>query len=108
MIKKPIAIVLDCRTQNSSEADYYTINIWGKPCFQYVCDSISSINGYAKYLLTDSPKVKYLLADDSVCVVNKLDDIKERIFALVSGTALMLKTSTILNVLKGYSGGVIS
>lgn len=108
MNKKPIAIVIDCRTQDRKEADYYTINIWGKPCFHYVCEAISNIKGYAKYLLTDSPKVRYMHTDESVHVVNKLQDIKERVIALLSGTALLLKEATIRKVVNCHMGGGIS
>lgn len=35
--------------------------MWGKPCFEYVCDTVSEMNIFAeKYLLANSDKIKAL------------------------------------------------
>lgn len=38
-----IALVVDCRMNNQYESEFYTLNIWGKPCFLYVCEMVGQL-----------------------------------------------------------------
>ena len=100
-----IALVVDCRQINAHEADYYALNIWGKPCFDYVCAMVDSMEYYPKYLLTDSKKIVNMLKRGSFNVVTSLEQVSENVVALISGTAIFLKKNTICEMLETYMSG---
>ena len=102
-----IALVVDCRQINAHEFDYYALNIWGKPCFDYVCAMVDSMEYYPKYLLTDSKRIANMLKWESFNVVTSLEQVLENVVALISGTAIFLKKNTICEMLETYTGGVL-
>lgn len=104
-MKKSIAAVIDCRSCKSDSNDFYTLSMWGKPCFEYVCDMVSSLKLFAKtYLLTDLPKIKALASKYDFEQIDKVpqDDTAK---LLISGRAIFLTAETIQKVVSEYSGG---
>ena len=70
-----VALVVDCRTENLLESDFYTLNIWGKPCFLYVCEMIERFGECKKYLLTDANKIASKQHSDSIEIIDSLSRI---------------------------------
>ena len=106
-MKKSIAAVIDCRSYKSDSNDFYTLSMWGKPCFEYVCDMVNSLDLFAKtYLLTDLPKIKALASKydfEQIDGIPQGDTPK----MLISGRAIFLTVETVRKVVSEYSGGVI-
>ena len=56
-----LTVYIDCRSDKGDTNDFYTLSMWGKPCFEYVCDTVSETDIFAeKYLLANSDKIKAL------------------------------------------------
>ena len=46
-----LTVYIDCRSDKGDTNDFYTLSMWGKPCFEYVCDTVSETDIFAeKYL----------------------------------------------------------
>lgn len=100
-----IALVIDCRMNNQYESEFYTLNIWGKPCFLCVCEMVRQLQGYRKYLLSESEKIRSILQDDTYICVDSLLKIEEDIVTLISGTAIFLKRYTLTKCISQFRGG---
>lgn len=105
--RKVIGIV-DCRFDNQSANDFLTLGIWGKLCFEYVCDVVCAVNLFSeKYLLTDSPKIARLAGRYPVKVVNEEPIVKDTDVMLVSGKAIFLTEETIMDAIYKFYGGIL-
>lgn len=101
-----ISCIIDCRIDIQAPNDFLTLGIWGKPCFEYICDTISSIEGLDKvYLLTDSPKITSLAAKYNFLIAATNEDIHEDVRFFVSGRAMFLTKQTIQKAISTYTEG---
>lgn len=96
---------IDCRSCKGDTNDFYTLSMWGKPCFEYVCDTVAKTDVFAKtYLLTDSPKIKVLASKYHFDVVEQILENNSPIM-IVSGKAIFLSTETMSKAVGNYYGG---
>ena len=94
-MKENKAYIVDCRLSHTLEADFYALNIWGKPIYQYVCETVLSVSGGTKYLLTDSKKIASGVSSQPIKVIENIEDAPESTKVIISGTAIFLKGKTI-------------
>lgn len=102
---KNITVIIDCRSTKSDMNDFYTLSMWGKPCFEYVCDTVTKTSIFTKkYLLTDSKKIKKLASKYELEIISQLPS-DDSVKMLVSGKAIFLTSETISRVASSYMGG---
>lgn len=100
--------IIDCRYDNQSADDFFTLGIWGKLCFEYVCDVVCAVNLFSeKYLLTDSPKITRLAGKYPVKVVSKEPIISDADVMLISGKAIFLTEETIMDAISKFHSGIL-
>lgn len=100
--------IIDCRCDNQSADDFFTLGIWGKLCFEYVCDVVCTVNLFSgKYLLTDSPKIARLASKYPVKVVSKEPIVNDADVMLISGKAIFLTEETIMDAISKFHGGIL-
>lgn len=99
-----ITCIIDCRLDKSSANDYLTLSLWGKTCFEYICDTVELVDLFSEvHLLTDSPKIKYIAENRSLSVVSEIPIVDT--IMLISGKAIFLTKETIEDVINSYTGG---
>lgn len=100
-----LTVYIDCRSDKGDTNDFYTLSMWGKPCFEYVCDTVSKTNIFAeKYLLTNSEKIKKLASKYDLKVTSQLPEDKSPKM-LISGKAIFLTRETLVDAVSAYVGG---
>lgn len=104
-MEKILPVYIDCRSDKGDTNDFYTLSMWGKPCFEYVCDMVADTDVFVrKYLLTDSKKVKALASKYNMEVKEQLpDDNTPKM--IISGKAIFLTKNTLTEVAAAYKGG---
>ena len=106
--KRKVIGIIDCRGDNQSVNDFFTLGIWGKLCFEYVCETVCAVNLFSeKYLLTESPKIARLANKYPVKVINEEPIVNDADIMLVSGKAIFLTEATIIDAISKFYGGVI-
>ena len=100
-----LTVYIDCRSDKGDTNDFYTLSMWGKPCFEYVCDTVSETDIFAeKYLLTNSDKIKKLASKYDFKVTSQLPEDKSPKM-LISGKAIFLTRETLVDAVSAYVGG---
>ena len=100
-----LTVYIDCRSDKGDTNDFYTLSMWGKPCFEYVCDTVSETDIFAeKYLLTNSDKIKELASKYDFKVTSQLPEDKSPKM-LISGKAIFLTRETLVDAVSAYVGG---
>lgn len=100
--------IIDCRYDNQSVNDFFTLGIWGKLCFEYVCETVCAVNLFSeKYLLTESPKIARLAVKYPVKVVTEEPIVNDADIMLVSGKAIFLTEATIIDAISKFHGGIL-
>lgn len=97
-------VYIDCRTNEGDTHDFYTLSMWGRPCFDYVCGVVTEVEAFTKkYLLTDSKKIKSLASKYDIDVISQMPaNITPKM--LISGKAIFLTKETLSRVVKLYGG----
>lgn len=106
-MKKVLTAYIDCRSDKGDINDFYTLSMWGKPCFEYVCDIVADVDIFVrKYLLTDSEKIKRLASKYDFKAVSELpNDNSPKM--IISGKAVFLTKQILTKVITTYNGGGI-
>lgn len=105
---KKVVGIIDCRYDDQSANDFFTLGMWGKLCFEYVCDVVCSVTLFSeKYLLTDSPKIAKLAGKYPVKVVSEEPIVNDADIMLVSGKAIFLTEETIIDAIYKFHGGIL-
>ena len=104
-MKKVLTAYIDCRFDKGDTNDFYTLSMWGKPCFEYVCDAVAETDVFVKKcLVTDSEKIKTLSSKYEFDVIKCLpsDDTPKMV---ISGKAIFLTKETLTEAVTKYVGG---
>lgn len=87
---KEFIAIINCQSDNQQSNDFYTLGIWGKLCFEYVCDVVCAITLFSEiYLLTKSSKIAKLAKKYPVKVISERPVLTANAI-WVSGTAIFL------------------
>lgn len=81
--------------------------MWGKPCFEYVCDIVAGMDVFEKkYLLTDSAKIAFLSRKYAFDVIDDLSAVAGPKM-IISGKALFLSKETLSDAVGKYKNGTM-
>ena len=104
---KEFIAIINCQSDNQQSYDFYTLGLWGKLCFEYVCDVVCAITLFSEiYLLTKSSKIAKLAKKYPVKVVSERPVLTTNTI-WVSGTAIFLTEKSIINAICDFQDGVL-
>ena len=103
-------VIVDCRVDNTLDNDFLTLNLWGKPVYEYPLEEVLKCDFKICVVLTDSDLIKRNVASmygNKVLVTDEIDYKRYdgSKFVLVSGRAPLVKSGTLLRAVKSYGGG---
>lgn len=101
--------LVNCLSEENAPCDFYTLSVWGKPCFVYACETLAQVSCLnERYVVTDSAKIANLAATQHYKVLSEKpipqDDTS---YVEISGKALFLKPQTIQSCVMRHSGEVL-
>lgn len=101
--------LVNCILEENAPCDFYTLSVWGKPCFVYACETLAQINCLnERYVVTDSAKIAHLAEKQNYRVLSeKPVPHDDTTYVEISGRALFLKPQTIQSCVISHSGGVL-
>lgn len=104
-------VIVDCRVDNTLDNDFLTLNLWGKPVYEYPLEEVLKCDFKICVVLTDSDLIKRNVASMYGNKVLVTDDFDYKRydgskFVLVSGRAPLVKSGTLLRAVKSYGGGI--
>lgn len=101
--------LVNCLSEENAPCDFYTLSVWGKPCFVYACETLAQISCLnERYVVTDSAKIAHLAEKQNYRVLSeKPVPHDDTTYVEISGRALFLKPQTIQSCVISHSGGGI-
>ena len=98
---------VNCLSEENVSCDFYTLSVWGKPCFAYACETLAQVECLnERYVVTDSPKIVRLAAKLNYSVVSEKPNMQDNTtYVEISGRALFLKPQTIQSCVMRHWGG---
>jgi len=105
--------IVDCRVDDSLENDYLTLNLWGKPVFEYPLEEVSKCNFDKVIVLANTDFVKNAVSNlygNTVSIKDEFDykAYKGKKVLYVSGRAPLVKSETMEKAINMYRGGIVS
>ena len=105
--------IVDCRVDDSLENDYLTLNLWGKPVFEYPLGEVSKCDLDKIIVLANTGFVKNAVSSlygNIVSIKDKFDykAYQGKKVLYVSGRAPLVKSGTIKSAINIYGGGIVS
>lgn len=102
--------IVDCRVDDSLENDYLTLNLWGKPVFEYPLEEVSKCNFDKVIVLANTDFVKNAVSKlygNTVSIKDEFDykAYKGKKVLYVSGRAPLVKSETMEKAINMYRGG---
>ena len=102
--------IVDCRVDDSLENDYLTLNLWGKPVFEYPLGEVSKCDLDKIIVLANTGFVKNAVSSlygNIVSIKDKFDykAYQGKKVLYVSGRAPLVKSGTIKSAINIYGGG---
>lgn len=101
---------IDCRVDSLLSNDFLNLNLWGKPVYEYVIETVISSYVFEHIIVvTDSIKIKKaLIEDDRIAVQSDLFlPQQDSIVCIISGRAVMIKSDTIKRARFMFHGGIM-
>ena len=103
--------IVDCRVDDSLENDYLTLNLWGKPVFEYPLEEVAKCNFDKVIVLANTDFVKNAVSNlygNTVSIKGEFDykAYKGKKVLYVSGRAPLVKSETMKKAINMYRGGV--
>ena len=104
--------IVDCRVDDSLENDYLTLNLWGKPVFEYPLEEVSKCDLDKVIVLANSEFIKKKVSNLYGNTVSIKDDFDYKAYQgkkilYVSGRAPLVKSETMQKAINMYGGGGI-
>ena len=105
--------IVDCRVDDSLENDYLTINLWGKPVFEYPLEEVSKCGLDKVIVLANTDFVKNAVSNlygNTVSIKDEFDykSYQGKKVLYVSGRAPLVKSATMQRAINMYGGGIVS
>lgn len=99
---------VNCLSEENAPCDFYTLSVWGKPCFVYACETLAQVDCLnERYVVTDSVKVAHLAAKLDCIVLSEKPVLQDNTtYVEISGRALFLKPQTIQSCVMAFGGGL--
>lgn len=102
--------IVDCRVDDSLENDYLTINLWGKPVFEYPLEEVSKCGLDKVIVLANTDFVKNAVSNlygNTVSIKDEFDykSYQGKKVLYVSGRAPLVKSATMQRAINMYGGG---
>ena len=103
--------IVDCRVDDSLENDFLTLNLWGKPVFEYPLEEVSKCDLDKVIVLANSDFIKKTVSNLYGNTVSIKDDFDYKAYKgkkvlYVSGRAPLVKSETMEKAINMYKGGV--
>ena len=104
--------IVDCRVDDSLENDFLTLNLWGKPVFEYPLEEVSKCDLDKVIVLANSDFIKKTVSNLYGNTVSIKDDFDYKAYKgkkvlYVSGRAPLVKSETMEKAINMYKGGGI-
>lgn len=105
--------IVDCRVDDSLENDFITLNLWGKPVFEYPLEEVAKCNFDKVIVLANTDFVKNAVSNiygNTVSIKDEFDykAYKGKKVLYVSGRAPLVKSETMKKAINMYGGGIVS
>ena len=105
--------IVDCRVDDSLENDFLTLNLWGKPVFEYPLEEVSKCNFDKVIVLANTDFVKNAVSnlyENTVSIKDKFDykAYQGKKVLYVSGRAPLVKSEIMKKAINMYGGGIVS
>nr|WP_318717314.1 GDSL-type esterase/lipase family protein [uncultured Treponema sp.] len=105
--------IVDCRVDDSLENDYLTLNLWGKPVFEYPLGEVSKFDFDKIIVLANTGFVKNAVSNLYGNTVSIKDDFDYKAYQgkkvlYVSGRAPLVKFETMQKAINMYKTGILS
>lgn len=105
--------IVDCRVDDSLENDYLTLNLWGKPVFEYPLGEVSKFDFDKIIVLANTAFVKNAVSNLYGNTVSIKDDFDYKAYQgkkvlYVSGRAPLVKFETMQKAINMYKTGILS
>lgn len=101
--------LVNCISEENDPCDFYTLSIWGKPCFFYACEALAQVDCLnERYVVTDSAKIAHLAARQNYKVLYEKPVLQANTtYVEISGRAIFLKPETIQSCAMSHMGGFL-
>ena len=110
MSEKRCVCYIDCRIDRRIEYDFLTLNIWGKPVYEYVIEAAYAANVFEKIIVvTDSEKIISELKD-KVNIKNEIsfdNEVDSNCICILSGAAPLITPATLKSALCQFTEGIM-
>lgn len=96
--------IIDCRIDEKLVNNYLELNLWGKPCYEYVIDAVIDTRCFSHVILvTESEKIAQNCKGKGLEVIRRFPELDNDIF-IISGRAPCISSETIKRAVSEYSG----
>jgi len=103
--------LIDCRVDNVLSNNYLELNLWGKPCFAYVIDSVISARVFSDIIIiTESKRIINYCQNmyPKICIFSTIQrNLLQEDYFCISGRAPLISAKTIKKAFRKFSNKTI-